>query len=116
MDHILLFPVDEPKQVVEWQKGYDFMDGSPRYTFEHRDPSTTYERFQVVIYAEKMREYPHDSRSVRRFYYGYVCDDRLECADTVGPFRTLKEAKAKTLELFNLIVTDGLNATSQEEV
>lgn len=111
MDSTLSFPVDEPKQAVKWQKGYDFMDGSPRYTFEHRDPTTTYARFQVVIYVERMREHPHDPRSVRNYYYGYVCDDRLESSDTVGPFRTLKEAKTKTLELFNLFITDGLGAT-----
>ena len=52
-------PVDEPKVSVKWTKGSDFMDGSPRYTFEGRDPQDTYERFQVVIYTERERRYSH---------------------------------------------------------
>ena len=49
---LLEFPTDETKEKVQWTKGHDFMDGTPRYTFEGRDPATTYERFQVVIYTE----------------------------------------------------------------
>lgn len=89
------------KTKVKWQKGYDFMDNTPRYTFEGRDPQSTYERFQVVIYTEREREFSHDSQSARNFYYGYVRDDEKECADTVGRFKTLKEAKEETLKLFN---------------
>ena len=44
---LLEFPTDETKEKVQWTKGHDFMDGTPRYTFEGRDPATTYERFQV---------------------------------------------------------------------
>ena len=54
------FPKDEVKNKVVWTKGADFTDGSPRYTFEGRDPATTYERFQVVIYTEMERRYAHD--------------------------------------------------------
>ena len=43
------FPKDEVKNKIVWTKGADFTDGSPRYTFEGRDPATTYERFQVVM-------------------------------------------------------------------
>ena len=43
------FPKDEVKNKIVWTKGADFTDGSPRYTFEGRDPATTYERIQVVI-------------------------------------------------------------------
>jgi hypothetical protein len=57
----LEFPKDEVKEVIKWVKCCDFMDGSPRYTFEGRDPQNTLERFQVVIYAEWEREYEHDS-------------------------------------------------------
>ena len=39
------FPKDERKENVKWVKSGDFMDGSPRYTFEGRDPQDTYERF-----------------------------------------------------------------------
>ena len=49
------FSKDEVKNKVVWTKGADFTDGSPRYTFEGRDPATTYERFQVVIYTERER-------------------------------------------------------------
>lgn len=49
------FHKDEVKNKVVWTKGADFTDGSPRYTFEGRDPATTFERFQVVIYAERER-------------------------------------------------------------
>ena len=51
------FPKDEVKNKIVWTKGADFTDGSPRYTFEGRDPATTYERFQVVIYTERERRY-----------------------------------------------------------
>ena len=100
------FPMDCIKQTVKWTKGCDFMDGSPRYTFEGRDPENTIERYQVVIYTEQMREHAHDSQSVRNYYTGYVRDNKLECADTVGPFKLLKDAKAQTLKLFNLYMTD----------
>ncbi len=32
------FPKDEVKNKVVWTKGADITDGSPRYTFEGRDP------------------------------------------------------------------------------
>ena len=95
------FPQDCVKESVQWTKGSDFMDGSPRYTFEDRDPAYTLERFQVVIYTEQEREFEHDSQSRRNFYYGYVRDNEKECADTIGRFKLLKQAKAETLQLFN---------------
>ena len=97
--------MDKIKTNVKWKKGYDFMDGSPRYTFEGRDPQTTYERFQVVIYTERERKFKHDSQSVKNFYYGYVRDNEKECADTIGRFETLKQAKEETLKLFNEYMT-----------
>lgn len=97
----LIFPADEPKQSVKWKKYSDWMDGSPRYTFESRDPQDTYERFQVVVYAERERANALDPSSARRVYYGYVRDNKKECADTIGPFCRVKEAKEKTLGLFN---------------
>ena len=75
------FPKDEVKNKVVWTKGADFTDGSPRYTFEGRDPATTYERFQVVIYTERERRYAHDPGSLCNHYYGYVRDDKMECAE-----------------------------------
>ena len=98
------FPKDEVKNKVVWTKGADFTDGSPRYTFEGRDPATTYERFQVVIYTEMERRYAHDPGSLCNHYYGYVRDDKMECAETIGPYYSVREAKQKTLELFNSFV------------
>ena len=98
------FPKDEVKNKVIWTKGADFTDGSPRYTFEGRDPATTYERFQVVIYTERERRYAHDPGSLCNHYYGYVRDDKMECAETIGPYYSVREAKQKTLELFNSFV------------
>ena len=51
------FHKDEVENKVVWTKGADITDGLPRYTFEGRDPATTYERFQVVIYTERERRY-----------------------------------------------------------
>lgn len=70
------FHKDEVKNKVVWTKGADITDGSPRYTFEGRDPATTYERFQVVIYTERERRYAHDPGSLCNHYYGYVRDDK----------------------------------------
>ena len=89
------------KNAVKWEKGCDFMDGTPRYTFDGRDPQSTYERFAVVIYTQRERQFSHDSQSVRNYYYGYVVDRDKECADTIGRFKTLNEAKDETLKLFN---------------
>ena len=99
------FPRDEIKKKVTWVKSIDFMDNTPRYTFEGRDPQNTYERFQVVIYTERERKHRHDPKSVKNFYYGYVRDNEKECADTIGPFFSVKEAKIRTLDLFNLYMT-----------
>ena len=98
------FPKDEVKEKVTWIKGADFIDGTPRYTFEGRDPSTTYERFQVVIYTERAPQYAHDPGSRCNHYYGYVCDNKMEFAETIGPYYSVREAKQKTLELFNLFM------------
>lgn len=112
------FSKDEVKDKVIWTKGADFTDGSPRYTFEGHDPATTYERFRVVIYTERERRYAHDPRSICNHYYGYVCDNKMECAETIGPYYSVREAKQKTLELFNLFMqqytAQELDGPSQE--
>jgi hypothetical protein len=109
------FPQDCVKDSVTWTKGSDFMDGSPRYTFEGRDPENTIERFQVVIYTERELEFDHDSQSRRNFYYGYVRDNEKECADTVGRFRILKEAKKETLILFNEYMVLFANGATEDD-
>ena len=115
------FPKDEVKNKIVWTKGADFTDGSPRYTFEGRDPATTYERFQVVIYTEMERRYAHDPGSLCNHYYGYVRDNKMECAETIGPYYSVREAKQRTLELFNLFMQQYANqeldsATSESAV
>jgi len=105
-------PQDCIKQSVIWTKGSDFMDDSPRYSFEGRDPSNTIGRFQVVIYTERERAYEHDNRK-RNYYYGYVRDNEKECADTVGRFKTLKQAKDETLKLFNEYMVLFANETKE---
>lgn len=85
---------------VKWTKGYDFMDGSPRYSFEGRDPQDTYTDIELVIYTQRERKFSHDSQSAKNFYYGYIRHNPSETCDTIGRFETLKEAKEKTLELF----------------
>ena len=115
------FPKDEVKNKVVWTKGADITDGSPRYTFEGRDPAATYERFQVVIYTEMERRYAHDPGSLCNHYYGYVRDDKMECAETIGPYYSVREAKRRTLELFNLFMQQYANqeldsATSESAV
>lgn len=92
---------DEHKGVVKWNKGYDFIDDTPRYTFECRDPSNTNERFQVVIYTQRERKFEHDPSSLRNAYYGTVRDNDKECCDTIGPYHLIKIAKDETLNLFN---------------
>ena len=103
------FHKDEVKNKVVWTKGADITDGSPRYTFEGRDPATTYERFQVVIYTEMERRYAHDPGSLCNHYYSYVRDDKMECAETIGPYYSVREAKQRTLELFNLFMQQYAN-------
>jgi len=115
MSEVFLLPPDEPKEKVKWQERSDFIDGSPRYTFEGRDPATTIERFQVAIYAEKKREYAHDPRSSRYYYTGYVCDSKLETSDTVGPFKYLRDAKRETLKLFNSYMEDYAKELEERE-
>lgn len=85
---------------IKWVKGFDFMDDSPRYSFEGRDPQVSYSDIKVVIYTERERKYKHDPSSVKNFYYGYVRHEPSETADVIGRFSTLKEAKAEVENLF----------------
>ena len=104
-NHALVFPEDIVKKSVKWKKYSDFMDNTPKYSFEGRDPENTLERFAVVIYTEIEPEYAHDIKSERNFYYGYVVDRDKERSDTVGRFKYLNEAKRETLNLFNDYMT-----------
>jgi hypothetical protein len=86
--------------MIKWVKGYDFMDGTPRYSFEGRDPQVTVSDIKVVIYTERERKFSHDSTSIKNFYYGYVRHEPSETADIIGRFETLKQAKKETEKLF----------------
>ncbi len=87
-------------QKVKWVKGRDFIDGSPRYTFEGRDPSYTLSKIQVVIYCEKEEEYEHMPDSKRNFYYGWVFHLPTEAGELLGRFKYLKDAKRETEKVF----------------
>lgn len=91
------------KQVnkIKWVKGFDFMDDSPRYSFDGRDPQNSLEDIRVVIYTTRERKFSHDSQSVKNYYYGYVEHYPTECSDEIGRFETLKEAKQETEKLFH---------------
>lgn len=88
-------------QKVKWVKGRDFIDGSPRYTFEGRDPAYTISRIQVVIYTKRERRFEHDSQSVKNYYYGSIFHIPTETGDTIGRFETVKEAKEETEKMFH---------------
>ena len=84
----------------KWEKNFDFMDNSGRYTFEGRDPQNTLEDIKVVVYTERERKFQFDPKSVKNYYYGYVRHEPTETADTIGRFETLKKAKEETEKLF----------------
>lgn len=83
----------------KWTKGYDWLDDSPRYTFEDRDPCNTSETIRVVIYQEMEGEYGYNTKK-RPFYYGMVENTLKESQDIVGRFKHLKDAKRETEKLF----------------
>ncbi len=85
---------------IKWVKGEDFIDGSPRYTFEGRDPGYTLSPIQVVIYTERERRWSHDSQSVKNFYYVSIFHTPTETGDRLGRFNTVKEAKQEAEKIF----------------
>jgi hypothetical protein len=105
MSHSKRLSKQEAAKMKQWHKGYDFIDGTPRYSFEGRDPQSTYETIQVVIYSQYERKFSHDTKSRKLFYYGYVINSQKETSDTVGRFETLKKAKEETEKLFYSYLT-----------
>ncbi|WP_144626307.1 hypothetical protein [Bacillus altitudinis] len=87
--------------MIKWVKGYDFMDETPRYSFEGRDPQDSLADIKVVIYTQRERKFSHDSQSTKNFYYGYIRHEPSETVDEIGRFETLKEAKQETEKLLN---------------
>lgn len=85
---------------IKWVKGCDFLDDTPRYSFEGRDPQDSLSKIRVVIYTQRERKFSHDSQSMKNYYYGYVRHEPSETADTIGRFETIKEAKKETEKLF----------------
>lgn len=85
---------------VNWVKSISW-DGMASYTVEGHDASNKNAKIQVLIKSYRERENFRDSQSSRIFYYGCVLHSKSESADTIGRFRTLKEAKEETLKLFN---------------
>lgn len=91
--------MQDNKLTKKWIKGYDFMDDSPRYTFEERDTQDTLSTIRVVIYQESEPEYQYSGKKVK-VYYGHVENNRTETADTIGSFQLLSIAKRETEKLF----------------
>lgn len=89
------------KKKIKWIKGADFMDDTPRYSFEGRDPQVSVSDITVVIYSQYERKFSHDSTSRKLYYYGYVRHNPSETADEIGRFETLKKAKEETEKLFD---------------
>ena len=81
-----------------WEAGKDWLDNSPRYTFEGRDPSYTYANITVVITKETAREYT--GGKLIPVYFGHITNNRTGTADTVGGFKKLMDAKIETEKLF----------------
>ena len=90
------------KQRIQWIKCCDPFDGTPRYSFEGRDPSVTVSAIGVVITAERRRKYAHDPKSSKLFYTGYVCHREKESADYTKEYEHLKDCKAATEALFQV--------------
>ena len=88
------------KQQIQWIKGCDPFDGTPRYSFEGRDPSVTVSAIGVVITAERRRKYAHDPKSSKLFYTGYVRHMEKESADYTKEYEHLNDCKAATEVLF----------------
>jgi len=85
---------------VKWQKGTDFISNSTTYSFDNRFPDITDADIGVLIYSEK--EFINENYGEKKtYFYGYVVNRAKETSDTVGRFKTLKEAKLETLKLFN---------------
>ena len=100
------------KKKYDWRKYSDPFDGTPRYTFEGRDPDCTVSDIAVVITTERRRKYEWDGKSVKNFYTGYVCHMRMECADTTREFESIAECKKATEALYELYVRDYPDAYS----
>lgn len=83
-------------EAAKWVKGEDWLDGSPRYSIEGRDPSSTLERISVVVVTE--REAGYRTGPKHRVYYAEVQDRDAEHVWRWGPYRSVKKAKAMAEE------------------
>ena len=81
---------------IKWEKGYDFIDNSPRYSFENRDPSITVKKISVVIVQEDFFTYGIKEK----YYVGYISHREKEFTDKTEKCRLLKNCKKLTLDLF----------------
>ena len=88
------------KPTKKWIKGCDPFDGTPRYTFEGRDPSFTYSSIAVVITTERRRKYQWDPKSCRNFYTGTVYHMDEETFDRTDEYEHLNDCKVATEKLF----------------
>jgi len=84
---------------IQWTKGQDPFDNTPRYTFESRDPGYTMSTIEVAIWCEKVSDYGYGA-PYHREYFGSVFNSRTECGDRVGGFRKVADAKLEVEKLF----------------
>jgi|688.fasta_scaffold159643_4 hypothetical protein len=97
---------------IKWEKGFDFMNDTARYSFEGRDPSISIAGIKVVITTERKRKYSFDSTSVKNFYTGWVRHDPTETADETKEYESLADCKKDTEELFKEYCEKFPNDTS----
>ena len=92
--------------VYAWTKGFDFMDNTPRYTFEGRDPAYTYERFRVVIYVERVEPYRGFPKERRYFASVYDQDREGEWMDNPDTgFKHLKDVKQAVIQTYEYMIS-----------
>ena len=91
----------------KWDKYTDFMDNTPRYSFEGRDPQDTYERFRVVVYCNYV--HPHLGMRGERRYFASVYDQARECEwfDNLRyGHKSVMAIKAEAERVFNAMTND----------
>ena len=81
----------------KWTKGFDFIDNSPRYTFDDRLPENNdNDRISVVIAQNTISVFGVEEK----FYECHVSITDLEIADSYYRIKYLKDAKRLAIELF----------------
>lgn len=88
--------------MVVWMKTRDFMDGSPRYSFDNREYGSSYHKIQLVI--TKGDWYNNITRRHEKRYTVTVCHVPTETLDRIEGIKYLKTAQDRCVALFNRYV------------